>query len=166
MKNSVIYIISIIFLSITAFGCSSECYVSKDSNLSISFLDSITFKTKNISELTVQGVSNDSILYNNKTVNEISLPLHYNDNVTEYKLILPSRTKDSTIVDSINTYDTIILHIEHTPQPQLISKECGCTMFHIINNATISNNTYNFKLDITNSNVTNDDKETHIKILH
>ena len=166
MKKSIIYITSIIFLAVTSFSCTSECYVSKDSNLSISFIDSITFKTKNISELTVQGVANDSILYNNKTVNLISLPLHYNDNVTEYKLILPSRTKDSTTVDSITTYDTIILHVEHTPQPQLISEECGCTMFQIINDATLINNTYNFKLDITNSNVTNDDKETHIKILH
>ena len=43
-------------------------------------------------------------------------------------------------------------------------------MFHVINDIKLINNTYNFKLDITNSHVTNDktynDKETQVKILH
>ena len=145
---------------ILTFSCTSECYVAKDSYVKISFLDSTTIKKKNITGLTVQGVLNDSILYKNSSVNLISLPLHISNNKTNYKFILPSRIEGSTAPD------TILLHIDHTPKPQLISEECGCAMYHTINDITLINNTYNFRLDITNTNVTNDDKEAHIKILH
>ena len=160
MRKTIIYITSIILLAIITFSCTSECYVAKESKIQISFLDSITYKKKNITELTVQGVSNDSILYSNVSVNLISLPLHNNQNETSYKFILPTRVAESTVPD------TIILQINQTPKPQLISKECGCVMFHTINDVKLLNNTYNFKLDITNSNITNDDKDSHIKILH
>ena len=73
-----------------------------------------------------------------------------------------------TRVEGKTTPDTVLLHINHTPMPQLISEECGCAMFHIVNEANLLNNTYNFKLDIVNPNITNinNDKETPIKILH
>jgi hypothetical protein len=106
------------------------------------------------------GVDNDSILYNNAWLSAICLPLHSNSNITDYKFVLPTR------IEGKETPDTIILHIEHTPLPQLISEECGCTMYHTINNATLENNTYDFKILVTNPNVVNDDTETNIKILH
>ena len=162
MKKALVYIISIIAIATISFSCTSECYVSKDSKLGISFIDSVSYKTKNISGLTVIGVGSDSILYNNTTLSAIYLPLHSNSTNTNYKFILPTKVEGKT------TPDTIFLHIDHTPKPQLISEECGCTMFHVINDAKIINNTYNFKLDIVNSNITNinNDKETPIKILH
>jgi hypothetical protein len=163
MKKILVYITSI-FIAITAISCTSECYVSKESRLGISFLDSTTFKAKNISGLTVKGAFNDSILYNNATVSAIYLPLRSNQTATNYNLILPTRVEGKT------TPDTIILHIEHLPTPQLVNEECGCTMFHTINDIKLINNTYKFKLDIINSHVTNDktynDKETQVKILH
>jgi hypothetical protein len=163
MKKILVYITSI-FIAITAVSCTSECYVSKESRLGISFLDSTTFKAKNISGLTVKGAFNDSILYNNATVSAIYLPLRSNQTATNYNLILPTRVEGKT------TPDTIILHIEHLPTPQLVNEECGCTMFHTINDIKLINNTYKFKLDIINSHVTNDktynDKETQVKILH
>lgn len=164
MKKALVYIISIVALATISFSCTSECYVSKESKLGISFLDSTTYKAKNISELTVQGVLNDSILYNNTTVSAIYLPLRSNQTATNYNLILPTRVEGKT------TPDTIILHIDHQPTPQLVNEKCGCSMFHVINDIKLINNTYNFKLDITNSHVTNDktynDKETQVKILH
>ncbi len=165
MKKILVYITSI-FIAITAISCTSECYVSKESRLGISFLDSTTYKEKNIVGITVIGVDNDSILYNNATISAIYLPLHSNKTETSYNLILP------TIVVGKSTQDTVLLHIEHLPMPQLISKECGCAMFHQINNVTLENNTYNFKMQVTNPNVVNDDnekdikKDTNIKILH
>jgi hypothetical protein len=161
MKKILIYITSI-FIAVISFSCTSDCFVTKEGKLGISFLDSLSFKAKNIKGLTVVGVGSDSILYNNTSTSAIYLPLHSNNNVTDYRLILPTRVEGKT------TPDTIILHVEHTPTPQLISEECGCAMFHHINNITLENNTYNFKMDIVNTNVTNNnnDKETPVKILH
>lgn len=162
MKKTLFYIVTIVFLGTITFSCTSECYVSKEGKLGISFLDSLTYKPKNIKGLTVVGVGSDSILHKNASLSAIYLPLHSNNNVTDYRLILPTR------VEGKSTPDTIILHVEHTPTPQLISEECGCAMYHHINDITLENNTYNFKLDIVNTNVTNNnnDKETPVKILH
>lgn len=162
MKKALVYIISIVTLAAISFSCTSECYVSKESKLGISFLDSVSYKAKNITGLTVIGVGSDSVLYNNASLSAIYLPLHSNQANTNYKFILPTRVEGKT------TPDTVLLHINHTPMPQLISEECGCAMFHIVNEANLLNNTYNFKLDIVNPNITNinNDKETPIKILH
>ncbi len=164
MKKIFFYIISLILLGITTFSCTSECFVSKESKLGISFLDSTTYKAKNIARITIQGVNNDSILYNDTTVSAVYLPLHSNQTATNYKLILPTKVEGKT------TPDTILMEINHIPTPQLISEECGCTMFHQLNDVKLINNTYNFRVDITNTNITNietnNDKETHIKILH
>lgn len=155
-----------IFFGAICFSCTSECYVSKEAKLGISFLDSITYKPKNINNLTVMGVENDSILYKGN-VSAIYLPLRSNDTNTNYRLILPTKTEGK------ETPDTIFLHIDHTPKPQLISEECGCAMFHELHDAKLVNNTYNFKIQVTNQNVqisdltvSKDDKETNIKILH
>ena len=164
MKKALVYIISIVTLATISFSCTSECYVSKESKLGISFLDSVSYKAKNITGLTVIGVGSDSVLYNNASLSAIYLPLHSNQANTNYKFILPTRVEGKT------TPDTIVLHIDHQPTPQLVNEECGCSMFHVINDIKLINNTYNFKLDITNSHVTNDktynDKETQVKILH
>lgn len=166
MRKTLIYFISIIFFGAICFSCTSECYVSKEAKLGISFLDSIAYKPKNINNLTVMGVENDSILYKGN-VSAIYLPLRSNDTNTNYRLILPTKTEGK------ETPDTIFLHIDHTPKPQLISEECGCAMFHELHDAKLVNNTYNFKIQVTNQNVqisdltvSKDDKETNIKILH
>lgn len=167
MRKTLIYFISIIFFGAICFSCTSECYVSTEATLGISFLDSTTYKAKKISNLKVMGVLNDSILYNNATVSAIYLPLRSNDTNTNYRLILPTKTEGK------ETPDTIFLHIDHTPKPQLISEECGCAMYHELHDAKLVNNTYNFKIQVTNQNVqisdltvSKDDKETNIKILH
>lgn len=166
MKKIIVYIISIITLGLL-ISCGSECYVQQMSSLSISFLDSTTYKAKNISGLTVIGLNNDSILYNNRTLSSVQLPLHFNETHTVFRFILPTRVEGNTVPD------TILLKIDHTPKPQLVSKECGCVMFHTLHDAKLINNTYNFKLQITNTNVVNDGQTTstdkkisNIKILH
>lgn len=165
MKKILVYITSIL-TAVAAISCTSECYVSRESKIGISLIDSTTYNAKKLNGLTVIGVGSDSILYNNANVSAIYIPLHINSNITDYKLILPTK------VEGKATPDTIILHIDHTPAPQLISKECGCAMFHHINNVTLENNTYNFMMQVTNPNVVNDDnekdikKDTNIKILH
>ena len=159
MKKIFSYIISLTFLVIALSACRSECYVKQIATLKIGFLDSVSYKAKNISGLTVIGLLNDSILYNNTTKSSIELPLHSNQTQTVYRLILPARV-------NTGAKDTILLNVDHTPKPQLVSPECGCVMFHTINDAKLINNTYNFKMQLTNPNVVNDGENSNIKILH
>lgn len=159
MKKIFSYIISFTFLAIALSACRSECYVQQIATLKIGFLDSVSYKAKNISGLTVIGLLNDSILYNNTTKSSIELPLHSNQTQTVYRLILPARV-------NTGAKDTILLNVDHTPNPQLVSPECGCVMFHTINDAKLINNTYNFKMQLTNPNVVNDGEDSNIKILH
>ena len=159
MKKIFSYIISLTFLVIALSACRSECYVQQIATLKIGFLDSVSYKAKNISGLTVIGLLNDSILYNNTTKSSIELPLHSNQTQTVYRLILPARV-------NTGAKDTILLNVDHTPKPQLVSPECGCVMFHTINDAKLINNTYNFKMQLTNPNVVNDGENSNIKILH
>lgn len=169
MRKTLIYIISF-FVAIVTFSCTSDCFVTREARLGISFLDSTTYKAKNITSLTVFGVGSDSILYKNTSASAIYLPLKSNSNVTDYNIVLPTR------VEGKDTPDTIILHVEHTPMPQLLSEECGCTMYHIINDVNLVNNTYNFKLTIASRDVINEnsttsssnknDNTTQVKILH
>lgn len=159
MKKIFSYIISLTFLAIALSACRSECYVQQIATLKIGFLDSVSYKAKNISGLTVIGLLNDSILYNNTTKSSIELPLHSNQTQTVYRLILPARV-------NTGAKDTILLNVDHTPKPQLVSLECGCVMFHTINDAKLINNTYNFKMQLTNPNVVNDGEDSNIKILH
>ena len=70
---------------------------------------------KNISldSVSIQGVGQDSILYNNKkSVREVSLPLHKTQNKTQF------------IFSSGSLIDT--LTIEHINTENFISLECGC----------------------------------------
>ena len=89
MKKILIYIASI-FVVAFAISCTSECYVSKESKLGISFIDSLTYKAKNITKLTVIGVGSDSVLYNNATLSAIYLPLQSDNTSTSFKFILPT----------------------------------------------------------------------------
>lgn len=159
MKKILSYIISIAAIGLIFSACTSECYVQQRALVNISFIDSLTFKEKDINGLTVCGLLNDSILYNNAKVKSIDLPLHFNETRSVFKLILPNQA-DNTIKD------TILLNIDHTPKPQLVSQECGCVMFHTLNDVSLHKNTYNFSISINDPNVVNDGQRANIKIFH
>ena len=69
--------------------------------------------------LIVQGVGNDSVLYNaNASIQAILLPLRQDKNRTQFSLFFNDK------------YDT--LTIFHTNNMQFISLACGCVVNHII----------------------------------
>ena len=70
--------------------------------------------------ITVQGVGNDSVLYNNtKNVKQVWLPLRGDTTITAYNLTWQGKTET--------------LYIQHTRSSQVfVSMACGCIIFHHI----------------------------------
>lgn len=72
--------------------------------------------------ITVQGVGNDSILYDHSTyLSVLRLPLRVDTDVTQFTLLWNGFT------------DT--LFIQHDNRMQFISMACGCVIFHHIDSA-------------------------------
>lgn len=70
-------------------------------------------------EITVQGVGNDSVLYDNSTnVSRILVPLCIDTNITAYSL------------DWKNQED--IIYFRHDNTRRFISMACGCVVYHTI----------------------------------
>ena len=64
MKKALVYIISIIAIATISFSCTSECYVSKDSKLGISFIDSVSPYTEVINfEYNEENVFSEDLFY-------------------------------------------------------------------------------------------------------
>lgn len=75
--------------------------------------------------VSVQGVENDSILYNNAyMVSRLLLPLHVDTNLTAYTILWHE--------------DTDTLYIRHTNTMKFISMACGCAIYHVIDSAWYS----------------------------
>ena len=69
--------------------------------------------------ITVQGVNNDSVLYDNsKLVSQLQLPLHNFTDTTVYSLTWHG-TEDK-------------LYIRHDNTMQFVSMACGCIIYHHI----------------------------------
>ncbi len=95
--------------------------------------------------LTVLGVGNDSVLYDNaKNVSSLSLPLRADGNLTQFVLTIP------------NGGDT--LSIYHTPAPYFVSMACGCFVYHVIDSVKICRSMV-WEPEILNSAVQNVEQE-------
>ncbi len=69
--------------------------------------------------VTVQGVGNDSVLYDNQySVNRLLLPLKTDTTITAYSILWHDE------------YDT--LYVRHTNTLNFISMACGCAIYHTI----------------------------------
>ena len=69
--------------------------------------------------ITVQGMGNDSVLYDNKkAVKEVQLPLREDTTVTAYELTWQGKKET--------------LYIQHSNTQQFISMACGCVIYHQI----------------------------------
>jgi len=111
---------------------SNSCRISSDIALQISFYgDSIDTLgvyreyVKPIDSLSLWGVGNDSVIYNNsKSIRTISLPLQNIATTTQFAML----------INGIN--DT--LTINHTNNDTFVSLECGCFTLHTIENISES----------------------------
>ncbi len=81
---------------------------------------SVTFNT--IDSLTLTGVDNDSVLYDNqKSVTAIALPLRKNAEETRFNLTVNGRQD--------------VLVVRHRNRDYFISLACGCFVYHDIDTA-------------------------------
>lgn len=69
--------------------------------------------------ITVQGVGNDSVLYNNaKSVSKLLVPLKIDTNVTTYSLTWHGQTD--------------VVYFRHDNTRRFVSMACGCVIYHSI----------------------------------
>lgn len=123
-----LFILSLPLLCWLMSACSpdTECRTANNIGMQVVFaLDSMRGDTALVSfsrfdSLTVQGVGNDSVLYDNqKAVSSIFLPLRTDTNLTSYAL------------SAYNRRDT--LYISHDNNQVFVSLACGCFVFHTLN---------------------------------
>jgi hypothetical protein len=89
------------------------------------YVDSITVQGLKYDSITKLYHPVDSILYTNRKVNSINLPLSNNSTVSIFKL------KFKNVVDTMTIY--------HSNINDYISLECGCIITHAIDNVTTTN---------------------------
>ncbi|HPG55919.1 MAG TPA: DUF6452 family protein [Candidatus Enterocola sp.] len=158
MKLKTIYcIFSAIIIAVCMASCSGDCYVPTKARMGVAFMDSTTLKPYTINGLTVQGVGSDSILYNKVNTSVIYLPLHDNAEQTDFKITIASTVEGEQDKE-------YIMHIDHTPRPQLISPECGCVMFQTVISADVSPVMSDYTIEIYNAEVKNIENDIHLKI--
>lgn len=145
--------IALFGLAIITFGVScqpnDQCYKENIVEMSV------TFKDKNkaavtLDSVTIQGVGSDSVLYaNQKSVRTVSLPLQKTQNSTQY------------VFCSGNLVDT--LTIEHTNTENFISLECGCFVYHTLQNI-YSTGSWIDSVAIINPEITTANAQEHIQL--
>lgn len=115
----------LIGLTLMAGACQNQelCQDATSTPLRIGFYHNVNGKAQAlaIDSLTVYGLHNDSILYNNrKQVSRIELPLN------------PALDQSSFVLAFPGVNDT--LHITYKREPRLISMECGFVTFYQVEN--------------------------------
>jgi hypothetical protein len=148
--------ITVAFLMVM-MACNNNCYVPTRALLGVAFMDSAQLKPVTVKQLTIKGEGNDSILYNASSEQSVFLPLHQNQTVTRFEMSF-LRHKEDTIPTAYT------LEIKHQPYPQLISEECGCTMFHTIESAQLYNDTDTLDVEVYSSNIINVEGDVHVKV--
>jgi len=107
-------------------SCSSNgCYETTDVKVYCNFysLDS-AFAVK-FDSVSVWGVGSDSLIYKDKTVNEIGLELNPKAQETQYVIQIKAKGSNIYFKDTISLY--------HTNQPWFQSMDCGCMVFSTLN---------------------------------
>ena len=116
-------------LSLLLLSCEpdTECRTANNIGVQIVFAidslqgDTLPVRVSQIDSISVRGIGNDSLLYDNqKRLSSIFLPLRTDNNLTAY---------------AIQAYDaTDTLYIYHDNNVNFISLACGCFVFHTITN--------------------------------
>lgn len=148
----------ILLLTAFLFACTNNCYLPKRALLGVSFVDSTALKPKDIENVTVKGVGNDSILYDGVSkLNVIYLPLKQNETSTSFEISFKATPNESVLRQ-------YILTVSHNSFPQLISEECGCVMFHTVDSAWWDGGLEMPRIEVFNPNVINVENDVHLKI--
>ncbi len=149
------YILLFLFI-VTACTPDTECRQTFDVNLKATYYAMVINEETGekeqqkitIDSLNVWGVNNDSVLYQDKTVSELQLPLRKSQEVTQFAF------QYKTLRDTLTIY--------HSNSNNYYSLECGCYVTHSLLELK-SNGTILDSLAITNQQVALTDEE-HIQI--
>ena len=131
-------------------GCGEvECIESTKTILYANF-----YKKSNHAEhtdtLSVRGLTNDSLLCEGVAKKMLELPLRINEDTTIYVFSFLLNAKDSIVNDTV----TFI----HRNNAHFISENCGCAMFHVIEDVIYTRRHID-SISLQNKSVTNEIQE-------
>lgn len=155
MKKVLGIIIAVLLMGLCA--CKNNCYVPTYGNMGIAFVDSATLAPVSVKGLTIKGVGNDSVLYNNATASTAYVPLKQNATETQFEMSFLRGATDSIASE-------YVLTVGSQPYPQLIGPECGCVMFYSIQSVTCHGATDTLHVEMYHTDVINEAKDIHVKI--
>jgi len=134
-KNFIITVVLCLLLC-TLVACTSdgECRQSVVTSVGVEFFQPVyndktqDYKTQ-LTNLTiyVQGLDNDSVLFDNISTNSVALPLKPLEQSTEYILQIVGKTPDTLIIN-------------HTNEEHFISLECGIMVYHNLTDISFTKN--------------------------
>lgn len=122
--------------------------------MGLTFLSASTQRVQVPGAVTIQGIGSDSVLYSASSASSFYLPL--------------KNAADSTAFNIAITNDTLTLSTEltvwHKNKPQLVSEECGCVVFHVIDSIRFTLLPESWNVSIYDSNVLNVENASHVHV--
>lgn len=149
------------FLLFLMVSCSRDCYESTRVELGVEFGEKDLSSSITLDRVAIQGVENDSILYNRTSTSIVYLPLKINEDSTAYSF---SYVQDAEGDDPADTL-YYLLEVAHQSSTHLISPECGCVMFQHLSSFQIIPVTDEpeLEIEIVDAELQNS-KQVHVKI--
>jgi hypothetical protein len=130
---------AIISLSWIVCSCDEFCEVSNRTAMVVKFYTLGTDSARTMNNMSIQGVGNDSVLYDAANLSSALFPLNPNADVTGYVI-----TNDTVAVDTIT-----VTYARHNG---FISSECGCVTYSDISEIKTTNHSIR-EIKITNAGV-------------
>lgn len=127
----------------------NQCRKENIVEMQVSFRNKAMSKVS-LDSVSIHGVGSDSVLYDNKkSVNHVALPLHKTKEVTQF--VFSNGTKADTLT------------LEHVNTENFISLECGCFVYHTLQNA-YSCGTWIDSVAIITTEITTINAAEHIQV--
>jgi len=147
--------LALLLLSLFLQACVSNtnCYESKEVMAYCGFYSAETGKAGSIEKVSVRGLGSDSLIYDNKTLSKLALPLR--SDALESVFIIEIEQSSTVFRDS--------LRLSHTNNDWFISMECGCIVLHTLFDARPGGAGFIDSVRIVNPEIKNAVTE-HVKI--
>lgn len=154
MKNSKCYpLLLLLVLALPACISNPNCYESKQVLVYCGLYSSENGRAGSIENVSVKGLGSDSMIYDNKTLAQLALPLRHD--AQESVFIIEILQSSLLFRDS--------LRFLHTNNEWFISMECGCVVQHSLLDVQTGRAGFIDSVRIVNSDIQNIETE-HVKI--
>ncbi|MDD2560136.1 MAG: DUF6452 family protein [Bacteroidales bacterium] len=115
-------VLTLLLVVFQACASNPNCYESKEVLVYCGFYSGETGKAGSIEKVSLRGLDNDSLIYDNKTLSKLALPLR--SDAQESVFIIEVQQSSALFRDS--------LRISHSNNEWFISMECGCIVLHTL----------------------------------